>query len=77
LLGLVLFSTPALAQSDARADSAPATACDISAASPYDGQRKAPGVSYGALNASVAVAQCAQAVSRFPNSGRLYFQLVD
>ena len=75
LLGLISFTTPALAESTAQADSIPATPCDNSAASPYDSQRKAPGVSYDALNTSVAVAQCAEAVSHYPNSGRLYFQL--
>ena len=59
----------------AKADNAPTTTCDIAAAFPYDNQRKAQGVPYRALNASLAIAQCTEAISRYPNSGRLYFQL--
>ena len=75
---IVRCATPSKAPvptDSATVDSTPATPCDIAAAFPYDSQRKAAGVAYGALNASIAIAQCAEAVSRFPNSGRLYFQL--
>jgi len=54
---------------------APVTDCDILASFAYDEQRKAPGVSYAALNAPQAVAQCTAAAAAYPDSGRIQFQL--
>jgi TPR repeat protein len=64
-----------LPPSRAQADTAPPTACDTAASFAFDNQRVAPGVSYDAINAPVAIAQCAQAVRLYPTSGRLQFEL--
>ena len=58
-----------------QADNAPATMCDTAAAFPYDSGRQAQGVGFNALNPSVAISQCVDAIARYPNSGRLHFQL--
>jgi hypothetical protein len=60
----------------ARADTtAPKNGCDTAASFEFDGQRVAPGVSYVAINAPVAIAACVQAVRLYPASGRLHFEL--
>jgi TPR repeat protein len=61
--------------SRASAQAAPPTACDSAASFAFDGQRVAPGVSYDAINAPVAIAECTQGVRLYPTSGRLHFEL--
>ena len=53
----------------------PQTRCDILTAFAFDPQRKAPGVTYSALNAQQGVPQCTADTALYPNSGRLSFEL--
>lgn len=66
---------PTTSSQASQADNAPATMCDTAAAFPYDNGRQAQGVGFNALNPSVAIPQCVDAIARYPNSGRLHFQL--
>jgi TPR repeat protein/uncharacterized protein len=68
-------AAPTTSGQPTQADNVPATTCDTAAAFPYDSSRQAQGVGYIALDSSVAIPQCTDAVARYPSSGRFYFQL--
>jgi TPR repeat protein len=54
---------------------APVTPCDVTAASPEDEQKAAPGVSLDNLDANQALTQCGDAIKLHPDTARFYYQL--
>jgi TonB family protein len=60
-----------------RAQDAPARACDLAAASPYDPTRSAavPGVELVKIDPKIAVPACEAALATDPNNPRLLFQM--
>jgi TPR repeat protein len=77
MLRLSLFSAALLAVTNGSAFSAPApaTECDIYAASSLDPERKAAGVPVDKLNPDLAIPACEMAAQTYPNSNRIAFQL--
>jgi TPR repeat protein len=71
LIGLVLF--PAAS----RAQEAPAHACDLAAASPYDSMRPSeiPGISFEKIDAKVALPACQAALATDPENPRLLYEM--
>ena len=64
------LSQPSQAPSDR-----PASACDTYAASEFDTQRKAAGVSLEKMDPNLAVPACESALRQYPDDARLKFQL--
>jgi TPR repeat protein len=73
LLVLCIASQPFLAANPASAQDIPLTSCDTYAASPFDPQRQTTGVA--AVNPALAIPACSAAVTTYPTSPRLNFQL--
>src|SRR5271167_40492 len=65
----LLLSTNAFAQD------APVTDCDVYAASAGDPQRKSNGVPLDKINPDMAIPACEAAVQKYPDSSRLIYQL--
>jgi TPR repeat protein len=60
---------------NASAQNASLTDCDMLAANPDDPQRKASGVAFDKVDASAAIPACEAAVRQYPNDARLNYQL--
>ena len=71
-IALSALLTPA---AHSQTNDAPATICDTYAASDFDPQRKANGVSFDKINPVLAVPACESAVRKYPNNVRLIYQL--
>jgi TPR repeat protein len=73
LLVLCIAFQPFLASNPASAQDIPLTSCDTYAASPFDPQRQTTGVT--AVNPALAISACSSALTTYPASPRLSFQL--
>lgn len=67
----LVFAAPAAAY----AQTDPVAECDRLAASPYDTQARAPGVTFDAMDGNAAVAACRNALKQQPGDPVLQFQL--
>src|SRR5690242_14506190 len=73
LLLLCIAFQPFLTADPGSAQDIPLTSCDTYAASPFDPQRQTTGVA--AVNPALAIPACSSALTTYPASPRLNFQL--